>query len=266
MGLAAISAGGLLACADISFAAAAKSCAGEMEEAQAIAVPDMRTVELDDGRTLRIAAIESFALLSSAGDTAERVLQDRLAGLLAGKALHIRLLSDEPDRYGRVPALVALEDGTTVQEMLIQEGLAIAFATDASALPCFAEMLLAEDAARRETRGFWTSPALPYATAEALEPLTGGFAIFEGAVRSVGNRTNTTYLNFGYRWSEDATVEIPADERDRFGGEEPLAALVEKRVRVRGFLEEKAGPMMTVRSPMQIEVLGEPAFWEGEVP
>jgi hypothetical protein len=266
LGLAAIAMGGLLAVAGMSSAAPLQSCAGDLEDAQGVAVPDARSIQLDDGRTVRIAGIESFALLSSGAEMAESALQNRLTEHVTGKRLQIRLLSSDADRYGRLPALIALDSGTTVQETLLQEGVAIVFATDASILPCFAEMLAAEDTARREALGFWTSPALPYATTEALAPLVGRFAIFEGVVLSVGNRTNTTYLNFGYRWSEDATVEISADDRGPFGGEEALATLAEKRVRVRGFLEEKAGPMIRVRSPMQIEVLGEPGFWDTEVP
>jgi hypothetical protein len=69
-------------------------------------------------------------------------------------------------------------------------------------------------------------------------------------------------LNFGDVWSRDVTVEIVAEDRDRFGGEEALAGLAHSTVRVRGFVEEKGGPMAIVRSPMQIEVIRRPAAGE----
>ena len=87
----------------------------------------------------------------------------------------------------------------------------------------------------------------------ALDPFIGGFAIFQGVVVSVGNRRSRTYLNFGGWWAEDVTVEIDGRDREGFGGEAGLAALAGQRVRVRGFIEEKQGPMTIVRSPMQIE-------------
>jgi len=118
--------------------------------------------------------------------------------------------------------------------------------------------LAAEDAARRQGRGFWTEAALLQARPQALALRVGRFAIFEGRVISVGTRRSRTYLNFGGRWSEDVTVEIEARHRERFGGEEELAELTGKRVRVRGFVENRAGPMAGVTSPMQIELLGEP--------
>jgi hypothetical protein len=56
------------------------------------------------------------------------------------------------------------------------------------------------------------------------------------------------------------TVAIEARHRDRFGGDATIAGFVGRRLRIRGFVEERAGPMVTVNSPMQIEVLGEPAL------
>ena len=83
----------------------------------------------------------------------------------------------------------------------------------------------------------------------------GRFAIFEGLLISVGNRRARSYLNFGRRWSTDTTVEIDARHREAFGGEVGLAGLAGHRLRLRGFLKEKGGPMMVVTSPMQIEIL-----------
>lgn len=89
----------------------------------------------------------------------------------------------------------------------------------------------------------------------ALSSHLGRYVIFEGEVLSVGNRTRRTYLNFGRRWSQDVTVVIEARDRERFGGADDLEALAGRRVRVRGFVEERGGPMVTARHKGQIEVL-----------
>jgi endonuclease YncB( thermonuclease family) len=230
------------------------ACLGETTSVRAAAVADARTVVLQDGRALRVAGIESFALLGVDADEAEATMRARLEAAVAGVPLRFRLLSAVPDRYGRLPALLAPQDGPPVQEMLARAGHAIAFA-GGEAMPCFAEILAAEDEARREQRGFWAGRELPQADPEALAGRIGRFAIFEGTVISVGNRPLTTYLNFGTSWLKDVTAEIDAGDRDRFGGEAALAALAGKRLRVRGFLQEASGPVAILRSPMQIEVL-----------
>ena len=244
---------------------AAPACLGETAEARAVAVPDARSVTLADGRVVRVAGVESFALLEAEGDAAEAALRDRLEALVAQHSLRVRLVSNEPDRYGRLPALLADDNGDLVQEALAREGLAIAFA-GGDELPCFAEILAAEDDARRARRGFWAHQAVLPARPQALQTRIGHFAIFEGDVISVGNRRSLTYLNFGTWWSEDVTVEIEARDRTRFGGEAGLAELAGKQVRIRGFLEEKAGPMVKVSSPMQLEILGPIAPADGETP
>lgn len=213
---------------------------------------------------LRLAGIESFALLLPDTDGAEAALQRRMQALLAGQTLRAKLVSDEADRYGRLPALVARTDGPLAQETLAREGLAIAFG-GGEPIACFESILAAEDEARRDGRGFWADAGVSEARPQALAPRMGRFAIFEGRVNSVGTRRARTYLNFGKRWSEDVTVEIEARHRARFGGEAKLAELAGRRVRVRGFVEDKAGPMVAVTSPMQIEVLGGPADANGSV-
>jgi hypothetical protein len=232
-------------------ASAAEPCLAGAMEVRATAIADPRSLMLADGRVLRLAGIESFALLAADADAAEAALADRLAALLDGASLSARLLSEDADRYGRFPALVA--HGTELlQEIVAHEGLAIAYAAG-DTLPCFDRILSAEEEARRARRGFWTGEPLPEARPEALGSHIGRFAIFEGMVVSVGNRRNRTYLNFGRHWSTDVTAVIEAADREQFGGEAALAALTGRRVRIRGFLEESGGPMVMLRSPLQMQ-------------
>jgi hypothetical protein len=225
----------------------------------------VRSIALADGRVVRLAGIEPFSLLDPAADDAEAALAHRLTALIQDGPVRVRLLSDEPDRYGRLPALVAVGSSPSLQETIAGEGLAVAFATR-EPIPCFEAILAAEDEARRHWRGFWGATALPEARPEALVPLVGRFAIFEGDVLSVGNRPSRTYLNFGTHWSEDVTVEIEAGDREKFGGEAGLAALAGERLRVRGYIEARGGPVAVIRSPMQIERLGRAAMADRGAP
>jgi hypothetical protein len=191
-------------------------------------------------------------------------MMGRLTYLSGGRTVQAKLVSQATDRYGRLPAMVVAE-GILVQEMLAREGLAIALASG-EPLPCFDRILAAEEDARRHARGFWIGGDLPWARPDELSTRIGRFAIFEGNVISVGNRSARTYLNFGYRWTEDVTVEIAAGNRKRFGGEAFFAGLAGRRLRVRGYVIEKDGPRVEVSSPMQIEQLGPAAAPGGEAP
>src|SRR5688572_2711375 len=164
----------------------AEQCPPDWMAAEARAVVDGRAVRLQDERIVRLVGIEPFSLLRPQLDEAAPQLERRVDAALTGGRLGVHLTSGEADRHGRFPALVALADGTLLQELLAREGLAVAFATG-DEIPCFERILAAEDEARRAGRGFWRGFELPWARPETLAPFVGGFAIFEGLVVSVGN-------------------------------------------------------------------------------
>ena len=235
-----------------AFAAPGEACLETVSEANGSDVVDARSLRLADGRTIRLSGIEPFGLLTSDPERMEAELLKRLTELVEGREIAIQIVATDPDRYGRFSAMAAI-DGELLQETVAGEGLAVAFAYE-DALPCFDRIIAAENEARNQHRGFWTGE-LPQARPEALAGWIGRFVIFEGKVISVGNRRSRTYLNFGFRWTEDATAEIAAENRELFGGEAVLDALAGRRIRVRGFLEQKGGPMVVLRSPTQLEVL-----------
>ena len=79
----------------------------------------------------------------------------------------------------------------------------------------------------------------------------------EGKVLSVRESGGLIYVNFGRRWSEDFTVTIAKRNERVFSaaGLEPKS-LGGKRVRIRGWIEERGGPWVEASRPEQIEVLG----------
>jgi hypothetical protein len=90
----------------------------------------------------------------------------------------------------------------------------------------------------------------------ALAGERGRFAIVEGKVLSVRESGGTIYVNFGRRWSEDFTVTIAKRNEKSFtaAGMEPKA-LANRRVRVRGWIEERGGPWVEAIRPEQIELV-----------
>ena len=83
----------------------------------------------------------------------------------------------------------------------------------------------------------------------------GHFALVEGKVVSVRESGATIYVNFGRRWSTDFTVTILKRNARNFtaAGIEPKT-LAGRRVRVRGWIEERGGPWIEAVRPEQIEL------------
>jgi hypothetical protein len=79
--------------------------------------------------------------------------------------------------------------------------------------------------------------------------------VVEGKVSSVRESGGTIYVNFGRRWSQALTVTILKRHERTFAavGMEPKK-LENRRVRVRGWLEERNGPRIEAAHPEQIEI------------
>src|SRR5690606_16312562 len=97
--------------------AAADCLPGAVQAARVAEVRDARTILLADGRFVRPAAIESFALLGDDTEAADSLLAERLAGLVAGRQVRLGFVSDRPDRYGRRAALIAGDGGLVQAEL-----------------------------------------------------------------------------------------------------------------------------------------------------
>ena len=163
------------------------------------------------------------------------------------------------DRYGRVVAGIATAAGEKpVQLELLAQGHALV-ASNIGNTGCAVAFLSAEKAARVSGVGLWGSSY--YATKKAEDPagilaVRGRFTVVEGKVLSVRESGGTIYVNFGRRWSEDFTVTIAKRNERAFlaAGLEPKS-LSGRRVRVRGWIEERGGPWVEAARPEQIEVL-----------
>ena len=214
-------------------------------------VVDGRTVQLSDGRELRLAGIEV-----PTSDAAKAAL----AALVSGREISLLRLGPERDRYGRVVALVAVLPalaGQSVQQALLADGHARVSANVGDSA-CAASLLGAEQKARGAGLGLWADPY--YVIRHAEDPagvlaVRGHFAVVEGKVLSVRESGGTIYVNFGRRWSDDFTVTVlKRHERSFTAAGLPLKKLAGQHVRVRGLIEERGGPWIEAAVPSQIEI------------
>jgi endonuclease YncB( thermonuclease family) len=242
------------------------ACGGEaIAQARAGRVIDGRTFALDDGREVRLAAIEVPQLpLPGETDAAPggAPAKDALAALLSDKAVVLkRAEAQTNDRYGRIVAYVftAADDGMRLaQAQLLAAGFA-RVAARVGSRTCAVELLSRERAARAAKLGLWTSSYYDLRDAEKPADLLGDlghFALVEGRVVSVRESGATIYVNFGRRWTEDFTVTILKRNERSFTatGLEP-SKLAGRRVRIRGWVEERGGPWIEAARPEQIELV-----------
>ena len=225
------------------------------------AIIDGRSFDLDDGRSVRLAAVEippfhaEFDARATAGDAARRALQS----ILTGQRVELRHREPLTDRYGRAVAHVYVV-GDGPERNVAQDMLAGGYARVAAHVgdpSCAAELLALERSARRAKLGLWGEPYYGILGAQSgPELLTqrGRFTLVEGKVLSVREIGGTIYMNFGRRWSEALTVTISKrNERTFTAAGLPPKTLENRHVRVRGWVEERNGPRIEASRPEQIE-------------
>jgi len=249
-------------------------------------ITDGRTFVLDDGREVRLPAVEIPALpappaspapTDSAASTptdppqppppphpdADAAAAAALRTFLEGRRVALRASKLVTDRYGRILAdALATRDGYpgSAQKTLLSQGLA--FLTTRAAEPgCRAELRAAERIGRAAKLGLWADPRYLPRQADDVAGLSaerGRFTLVEGKVVSVRESGGTIYVNFGRRWSEDFTVTILKRNERQFSesGLRP-SGLAGRRVMVRGWIEERGGPWIEAVAPEQIEIIAE---------
>jgi hypothetical protein len=246
-----------IGCCGLMLALMSRADAGCMLEPQGEgrveAIIDARSFRMQDGREIKLLGIEPIARRRDSGIAA-------LTSIAHEREVTLHGDGDAPDRYGRQPAYVFLAgSATSVQVGLLADGEALV-AAEAGAADCRADLLAAESDARRGRRGVWADPSAIKNAENSGDILAGmgQFALVEGKVVSVREAGTTIYLNFGRRWTRDFAVTISRRAGAAFEAAGiKLKSLENKRVRVRGFVEQRGGPRIEIRQIGQIERLGD---------
>jgi micrococcal nuclease len=243
------------------YSAVAESLRGlkKMDWAVAMSVVDGDTLVLDDGRQVRLVGVQAPKLPLGRknfktwplGEASKKALE-RLA---LGKRLQLSYGGSRIDRYNRALAHLHDSDGVWIQGALLREGMArvYSFADNRAVVSA---MLTLERAARRERKGIWKQPFYAIRTANSVNRYIGGFQLVEGRIRKVATVRKTTYLNFGDNWRDDFTITLTSRSRRMFekAGLRP-AELAGKKIRIRGWVKSRNGPMITATHPEQLEIL-----------
>src|SRR5262249_1124906 len=122
---------------------------------------------------------------------------------------------------------------------------------------CAVELLKSESAARRAKLGLWADSYYDVLDAETPTDVLarrGRFALGEGRGVSVREGGATSSVNSGRGWYEDFTVTVlKRNERNFTAAGLDLKGLAGRRIRVRGFIEDRGRPWIEAEHPEQIE-------------
>ncbi|WP_319532571.1 thermonuclease family protein [uncultured Cohaesibacter sp.] len=171
----------------------------------------------------------------------------------------------KPDRYGRLAAFIASPADheadsnaiETLQDRLLEEGLA---RVDPEPLtPSCAQHLLAiESRARTTNRGLWKEDHYSVKDAKRLHlsAILSTYQLVTGTVRSVSRRPEkTSYLNFSRNWNEDFTVTLSKKSLASWEGmNKSLDELDQAPIYVRGWIEDRGGPLIRINHPQQLTI------------
>lgn len=235
--------------------------------AQEVSPGEAGRLSVDDGRLFLRMEGDARLLIRPAGiliPAGYEPMADEAAAFLAeiadGQIVSLSYPGETRDRYERAVAIVTLEDGTTLQRVLVSAGWARVYSWPGETAGI--EGLLALEAEAREAgRGLWADPAYRIRTPDpnllALD--LDSVQIVEGRVISTAQVDGRTYLNFGFDYRSDFTVSIEAHDRRNFEAAGiDLLALEGAEVRVRGWVYAMNGPAITIDHPERLEILSPP--------
>ena len=161
-------------------------------------VLDGDSVILTDQRQVRLIGINApeFGKEGQPNEPLAASARDRLRALTEGKAVRLILEAEQRDHYGRWLAHLFLLDGTSVEEVLLKEGLATAIAIPPNVTQIVRHQA-AESQARQARRGLWGDSYYLPIGAESLTNAHGGFRFVRGRVTHVGRSKKFLYLDMG---------------------------------------------------------------------
>jgi micrococcal nuclease len=223
-------------------------------------VIDGDSLMVADGRTVRMVGIQAPKLPKGRPNFAEwpfaRDAQAALSALVEGRSVTLHFDGTRQDRYGRVLAQLARDDGLWVQGELIRRGFARVY-TFPDNRAAAAEMLALEREARAGHRGLWADPFFAIRSPEDAPRFAGDFELVEGKIVDGARTANAVFLNFGADWHTAFTLRLNREALRLFrsDGVDPLA-LIGATVRVRGYIRrDRDRAIMDITHPEEIERL-----------
>lgn len=238
-------------------------------------VPSADSLLLDDGsEVVLIGAMPPVSLdQSDANQTAwppAEATRKHLEALVSGKAVDLAFAGRRLDRYGRQLAHVFLTQSVVlnqthsrhwVQGDLLANGLARAYTLPGNAA-CLDDLITLENRARANEAGHWGSGVFQDRNAHDPRELAhyrDTFQTIEGRIDHTAKVRGQQVFDFTQSGSYRFSVWIaPPAGTSRNSSAITPESIAGKRVRVRGWIELRRNPRLTIASIRHIEILDEP--------
>lgn len=213
----------------------------------------------NDNHIYRLAGLDVPGVTSFTESNIATQAKEWLEKAVAGQTLYIyqsRDLTARQNRMGHFPVhAVRKFDNTWLQGAMIEEGLARVL-TSESMTEMAIPMLVAERKAREANKNLWADAQFKILSPEESLTVRNDIYIVEGTVKSAAINNNIVYLNFGDDWRKDFTIVVPAALRQKLSRANiDLLSFKDKKIRIRGFIESKNGPSITLTHFQQMELL-----------
>ncbi|MCW8919036.1 MAG: thermonuclease family protein [Gammaproteobacteria bacterium] len=215
-------------------------------------VIDGDTIAVRHGGKVRLLGINAPEIAHRdrvAEPLGERAHQ-RLRELLQDQQVYLEFDQQRRDRYERLLAHISLEDGTSVNELLLREGLARALFLQPN-MRHLQRYFQAEAEAREARRGIWSRPEFQVRPATRAKACAKQFCLLQGVVQRVERKRTYTYLQLPGK----LRVSIKNRDLPQFlaAGVNPHK-LEGRTVIVRGWVGEREGSYtLRLQHPLQIQ-------------
>ena len=228
-------------------------------ESTVLSTSGPNTLHLADGRMVHLAEILTPISAEGAGFAQSASAAAYLRSNVLGRKVEVRFGGSRHDRYGATVAHIFVAGGERpfwLQENLVSAGLAQAFPQPDNHA-CSQQLASIEEKARDENRGYWglaLFKVLPARETRSILNLMQTYQIIEGEVLFVTRAGGRTILHFAEDSRASFTAIVEAATQKNLP-EPSLNDWQGQKIRIRGWIERKKGPTITITQPEQIELL-----------
>ena len=217
-----------------------------------VKVPDGDTIYLRNGDRIRLLGINAPEVAhrnrpgEAGGEEAAEALRERVLDQRVGLEFDV----EKKDSYGRKLAHVFDDQGESLNQWLVERGLAFVFLHPPN-LKHAEAYLAAEAEARAVGRGIWALPRYQVLPMSQAGKYRNSFRRLRGRLKKVDHKRKYSYLRF----ADGLTASIPKKALPAFvdAGLDP-DTLVGERLVLRGWVKRYRGkPSMFLNYPQQIE-------------
>lgn len=212
------------------------------------------------GKDNKIYKIDNLRMPLQMNMAARAFLEENILGKTVGIYITSADVNARKNDLGHIYAHILTQDGKWLQADMISRGFAYA-TSDEKSRDLVRALYKYEELGRARKMGLWQYPKYDIANDTTIRSHLNTFSIYEGVITDAKDNKQYIFLNFGKDKASNVTAIIPMSDQYNFTPDGSMTtfqykALEGKHVRIRGWFEEKDGPMLVITHPEQIEFPG----------